>query len=80
MSKQIQGELQLLSIEIERNPLNVSALLGRGKLYYRAGLFGPAANDFRQALEIEPENTEAEQYILLIDEIQAYRYTDIMNP
>lgn len=80
LNEQVRDELKRLSAEIERDPANTAALLGRGKLYYRSEMFGPAANDFRRVLEAEPGNTEAGQYLLLIDEIQEYRYTDILNP
>lgn len=80
LSEQMKNEIRLLSAEIGRNPEDTAALLERGKLYYRAGMFGPAANDFNSVAGIEPSNVEAGQYLLLIDEILAFRNTDLLNP
>lgn len=61
-------------------PNEVSRLLESGKRHYRDGAFGAAANDFSRALEIEPGNTEAREFLTIIDDIQNYRYTDLLNP
>lgn len=80
LNDQMRGEISRLDARLEHDPDNVAALLERAKLYYRAGMFGIAANDFARVAEIEPSNIEAVQYLLLIDEIQAFRHTDLLNP
>lgn len=80
MNEEAKEELRRLADEIGREPGNAQAYLERAKLYYRSGMFGEAANDFARALEIEPQNTEAAQYLVMIEEIQSYRYTDLLNP
>lgn len=80
MNEQTGDELRRLTAEIGRDPRNSAAYLDRAKLYYRSGMFGEAANDFARVLEIEPDNTEAAQYLVMIGEIQSYRYTDLLNP
>lgn len=55
-------------------------ILEKAKSHYRSGSFGEAANDFARVLEIEPDNTEAAEYLVMIEEIQSYRYTDLLNP
>lgn len=46
----------------------------------RGGTFDKALNDFMQVLRLDPENTEAQQYSLLVKEIFAYHYVDQFNP
>jgi Flp pilus assembly protein TadD len=58
----------------------VRELLESGREHYREGRFGAAANDFALARELSPLNTEAAGYLDMIDEIQNYRNTDLMNP
>ncbi len=57
-----------------------TALCERGKRRYSRAEFGPALNDFNRLLELEPDNTEARQYVEIIQEILQFRYTDLYNP
>ncbi len=77
---EIDDAINLLSAAIEETSDKFLLYMERGKLYHRKGLFGNARNDFRQALEIKPDDREAEAYISLITEILNYRYKDIYNP
>jgi guanylate kinase len=54
--------------------------LAAGRENYRAGNFGAAANDFARAAAMSPWSTEASGYLEMIDEIQNYRNTDLINP
>ncbi len=58
----------------------IRALLESGREHYRSGEFGAAANDFTRVRELSPWNTEAAGYLEMIDEILAYRNTDLINP
>lgn len=58
----------------------IRELLASGKRHYQNGAFGAAANDFARAAELDPGNAEAEGYLHMIDEIQNYRNTDLLNP
>ncbi len=70
----------LLDSLIEWEPENVALLLERGMCYFRQNEWGNALNDFRRILEIDPKNEEAHQLTEMVQEILAYRYTDIYNP
>ncbi len=65
---------------IEAEPQNEALWLERGMCHYRRNEWGSALNDFRRTLEINPENQEAKQLTEMVQEILAYRYTDIYNP
>ncbi len=58
----------------------VTALIERGKWYHRHNEWGKALNDFNAAIEIEPTNHEAIEFVTIIQEILKYRYIDIHNP
>jgi nicotinate-nucleotide adenylyltransferase len=58
----------------------VREMLKAGREHYRAGDFGAAANDFSHALELSPWSIEAAGYLEMIDEIQNFRNTDLLNP
>ncbi len=57
-----------------------TALCERGKQRYSRAELGPALNDFNCLLELDPDNTEARQYVEMIQEILQFRYTDQFNP
>lgn len=56
------------------------SLCSLGSALYRQGRFHDARNCMLRALEYEPQNAEAREYISLIDEIFSFRNTDIYNP
>ncbi len=58
----------------------IRKLLESGKRHYADGAFGSAANDFAAAAALDPGNAEAEGYLHMIDEIQNFRNTDLLNP
>jgi nicotinate-nucleotide adenylyltransferase len=66
--------------QMEVSSTEIRAFLQSGREHYRAGRFGAAANDFKRVRELAPQNTEAEGYLDMIDEILAYRNTDLINP
>lgn len=69
-----------LTAAIERSPANAELYMQRGKCYFRRNEWGSAINDFTRAREIEPDRTEARQFIEMAEEILAFRYKDIYNP
>lgn len=58
----------------------IRELLESGRRHYAAGAFGAAANDFTTVIALDPDNAEAEGYLHMIDEIQNFRNTDLLNP
>ena len=75
----MQKELDRLNKEIEQSP---TALLHveRGKLYSKGGVMDKALNDFLKAEELDPDNTEATEYIRMLREVFEFRYKDYYNP
>lgn len=59
---------------------DADSLCSLGMGLYRQGRFHDARNCMCKALELQPENTVAREYISLIDEIFSFRNTDIYNP
>lgn len=76
----IADEIREVNAVLAEDAENIGALLRRGALFYRNGSFGAAANDFRKVLLLDAGNIEAEGYLYMIDEIQNFRNTDLMNP
>ena len=66
--------------QMDISSTQIRALLESGREHYRGGRFGAAANDFARVRELSPWNTEATGYLEMIDEILAYRNTDLINP
>ncbi len=54
--------------------------LARGREHHREGRFGEAYNDFLRANELDPENTEAREFLGLLKEIFAFRDPERYNP
>ena len=76
----IDIQIGILTEAIGNNPKDDTLYVERGKLYHQKGLFDKAQNDFQRAAALNPNNSEAESYIELIQEIFNYRYKDIYNP
>lgn len=72
--------VEMLDREIAAHPQDTELYVRRGKLHYAATEFGRAANDFSKALELDPSSVEAEQFLILIEDILSYKYTDQFNP
>ena len=73
-------ELAELNAAVERMPQCAEVYITRGKYHYGCNSFGAAINDFNRALECEPGNTEAKEFLTIIQEILEFRYKDIYNP
>jgi hypothetical protein len=58
----------------------IAELLATARHHYRRGEFGAAANDFGAVVALDPSNEEAQGYLFMIDEIQNFRNTDMLNP
>ena len=58
----------------------VSRLLDEGREHYQNNRWGEALNAFNRVLQLDAGQTEARQYVEMIQEILAFRYTDIYNP
>lgn len=69
-----------LTERIGTEPQNAALLVERGRWHYRRQEWGKALNDFNRALSLDPSLDEARQYAAQIEEILAFRYTDIYNP
>lgn len=69
-----------LTARIESGENTADLYLERGMCRYRSNEWGEALNDFRRCLEIDPQNQQACQLTEMVQEILAYRYTDIYNP
>lgn len=78
--EQVQNEIIRLTREIDRSPEDVALYIRRGKLYYRAGTFDKAMNDFVRVRTLESDHVEAGEYIRLISEIFAFYHQDLYNP
>ena len=76
----LKQEIDRISDRIALHPHDATLYLQRGKLFHRAGTFDKSLNDFTKVLQLDPQNTEAQQYSLLLREIFAYTYTDQYNP
>jgi nicotinate-nucleotide adenylyltransferase len=66
--------------QMEISSTGIRALLESGRAHYRRGEFGAAANDFARVRELSPWEPEAEGYLCMIDDIQNFRNTDLLNP
>ena len=75
----LQQQIDLLTAEIDENP-SAEGHIARGKLHYQAAEFDTALNDFIRARQLEPDNTEAGEYIRMVSEIFEFRYKDLYNP
>ena len=73
-------KLTSLTTTISRDEENADLYIERGKCYFRRQEWGRAINDFRRAIELNPEATEARQFIEMTQEILEFRYKDIYNP
>ena len=59
---------------------SIEELYNKGRDFYAKGDFGNAINAFKNALEIDPSYTKASEMLMMVNEIVAYRHTDIYNP
>lgn len=64
----------------EGRSAEVESLITQAKAAYGRNEWGKALNDFNAALELEPSNREAQEYVKMIHEILDFRYKDIYNP
>lgn len=72
-------EAQALFLEID--PVGtVEYLFVKGKLEQKFQNFGKAINTFLQVVEIDSENVEAQNNILLIQNILNFRNPEMFNP
>lgn len=72
--------LEELDRALEKTPDSTELLIVRGKRYYQEGRFDRAYNDFNHILTLDPTCQEAQNYVSLLQEIFAFRYTDLYNP
>lgn len=73
-------KLTALTAAISRDENNAELYIERGKCYFRRQEWGNAINDFRRAVELQPNANEARQFIEMTQEILEFRYKDIYNP
>lgn len=66
--------------ELPFSSTEIRALLRKGEDHYRRNEFGQALNAFRAALRQSPWLGRASQYVGMIEEILAFRHTDLYNP
>lgn len=75
-----QRRVDALDGLIGQGAAGAPAYLERGRLLYRRSQYGEALNDFLRAEELDPDNTEAREYIRMLRDIFEYRNMDIYNP
>ena len=68
-----------LSEYIILNPMDDNAYYLRGNVYRKIEMFGDALNDYSKAVELNPQSSAAIA-IEILNEILAYRNTDLLNP
>lgn len=68
-----------LSEHIALNPMDDNAYYLRGNIYRKMEMFGNALNDYHKAVELNSQSPAAIA-IEILNEILAYRYTDLLNP
>lgn len=68
-----------LSEHILLNPMDDNAYYLRGNVYRKMEMFGDALNDYSKAVELNPQSS-AVIAIEILNEILAYRNTDLLNP
>lgn len=71
---------QLLNDILVEHPQSDDAYYILGNIARRETNFGRAINCYTKALEINPKNTAAISAIEMLNEILAYRNTDLINP
>lgn len=69
-----------LTSRIEATPDDPQLYIERGQWYYRRNEWGKAINDFNKALQIDPSNEQAKQFVEMVYEILSFRHTDLYNP
>ncbi len=72
--------LETLAERIAAEPDNIALRCERGRIHFRMSRWGDVLNDFRAVLKADPENTEAQQYVEMAEEILSFRFKDIYNP
>ncbi|HJB85683.1 MAG TPA: hypothetical protein IAA13_09325 [Candidatus Alistipes merdigallinarum] len=73
-------QIETLTRDLETQPQRTELLLERGRLYFRSGAYDKAMNDFLHVKQIAGSHPEAEEYIVLLQEIFAFRHFDLYNP
>lgn len=68
-----------LSAKIDNGP-TADLYVERGEWYFHNSQWGEALNDFNRALGVEATHSRATELKQMIDEILAFRHTDIYNP
>ncbi|MDR3226482.1 MAG: tetratricopeptide repeat protein [Prevotellaceae bacterium] len=74
-----ENSLIILNEYIALNPNDDNAYYLRGNIYRKMNLFGDALNDYYKALKLNSQS-EAAIAIEILNEILAYRNTDLINP
>lgn len=77
---QLSESLVILDEQIQANPVDIQALLLRGRIYYKMQNWGDAMNDFYSVLELNPDNPEAKAGLQMAQNILGYFTPDMFNP
>lgn len=75
----IESLLEKLTDAIATTP-TAELYAERGAWYFHISKWGDALNDFNKALAIDATNQKAMELKKMVEEILAFRYTDIYNP
>ncbi|MBE9488390.1 MAG: hypothetical protein IMY73_04310 [Bacteroidetes bacterium] len=59
---------------------NIEELIKKGKMFYSQTNHGEAMNCFKEVLRQEPDNTEAQEFVSLLNSILEYFNKDTYNP
>lgn len=77
---EMKEQLEILNGKVAQAPESPEVYMERGVYYYSCSDFGNAINDFNKVLQYDADNTAAKEYLNMIQEILAFRYTDLYNP
>jgi tetratricopeptide (TPR) repeat protein len=76
----LEESMGILHRCIQDNPIDLQALLLRGRINYKMQKWGDAMNDYTSVLEIDPENQEAKSGLQMAQNILGYYTPDMFNP
>ena len=76
----LDSRIVRLTSLIDEGSATADLYVERGKCYYRHNEWGKAINDFKRAMSLDENHTEAQQLHDMVYEILAFRYKDIYNP
>jgi cytochrome c-type biogenesis protein CcmH/NrfG len=77
---QLAQAVEILDQIIIKDQKDVTALLLRGRIFYKMQCWGDAMNDYAMVLDLHPENQEAQSGLEMAKNILGYYTPDMFNP